>query len=174
MNNQVQLQQSQGGGGGFARGTIYKGGKNWKIGGMAANATFNNKATKLGANLPTPSQRGALSHHNDHVNKSQNLTVHRQASATNQITPQHMKYRHEMAMTAGSNFMAGNPIRPVQNENIYNQRQFKFSDAGSRRSFITHKRGLPRTLWQPGALFSTRISRASVSAGKHVPHYFLN
>lgn len=46
------------------------------------------------------------------------------------------------------------------------------SDAGgSKMSFATHKRGIPRTLWQKGAVFSTRMSRASVSAGKHVPHY---
>lgn len=48
------------------------------------------------------------------------------------------------------------------------------SDAGSKTSFATIRRGLPRTLWQKGAIFSTRISRASVSAGKHVPQYYNN
>ena len=48
----------------------------------------------------------------------------------------------------------------------------KTSDAGvSRTSFATHKRGVPRTLWQKGAVFSTKMSRASVSAGKHTPQY---
>ena len=39
--NNVHLSQ---GGGGFARGTIFKGGKEWRIGGMAANANLNNSA----------------------------------------------------------------------------------------------------------------------------------
>jgi len=33
---------------------------------------------------------------------------------------------------------------------------------------------LPRTLWQKGAIFSNRLSRASVSAGKYVPGAFIN
>lgn len=57
------------------------------------------------------------------------------------------------------------------------KRNIKFSDAGSRKSahsFATHKRGMPKTLWQRGAMFSTRLSRASVSAGKHVPQFYGN
>jgi hypothetical protein len=45
------------------------------------------------------------------------------------------------------------------------------SEIESRQSFATHKKTLPRTLWQKGAVFSDKLSRAYVSAGKYVPQY---
>ena len=47
----------------------------------------------------------------------------------------------------------------------------KMSDAGSKQSYITYRKGLPKTLWQKGAVFTTRMSRANVSAGEHVKQY---
>ena len=44
------------------------------------------------------------------------------------------------------------------------------SDAGSRQSYVTNQ-GLPKSLWQRGAIFSTRISRANISAGEGIPQY---
>jgi hypothetical protein len=34
------------------------------------------------------------------------------------------------------------------------------SEIESRQSFATHKKTLPRTLWQKGAVFSDKLSRA--------------
>lgn len=137
--HQSHIQLSQGGGG-FARGTIFKSGKEWKMGGMAANAN------------PQPGSASGY---------RQRKTI-----------------GHPGAAQGGSNAAPKNPLGMTMNTQVQSNphvqellHKNRMSDAGSRQSFATNGRGLPRTLWQRGAIFSTRLSRASVSAGVAVPHY---
>lgn len=96
MNNQVQLQQSQGGGGGFARGTIFKGGKNWKIGGMAANAAYKGKMNNAMV-VPTPSQIGGA------VGQSDAPKVPNRQASSNYAGYKN-QHGNEMARTHNTNF----------------------------------------------------------------------
>lgn len=85
---------------------------------------------------------------------------------------------HPGAAQNGNNAAPKNPMGMTGNTQVQSHPQVqellhknRASDAGSRQSFATNGRGLPRTLWQRGAIFSTRLSRATVSAGIAVPHY---